>query len=379
MYGLSWRILRPDAEYVWSYGRVRERLKWYYDVMRGVKPAKFLICKKVGDDDINLNDYSFEELISIHEEMSRKFKELFNAVSKGDLPLSEFRKLNQPKVTYLDIKIEMAKRILAKCEFCEWRCGVNRYNSRGGVCGLGTEAYVSSYFLHVGEESPLVPSGTIFYGSCNFRCVFCQNYDISQVNPFSGINVTPRQLSIIQRHLREEGARNINHVGGEPTPNLHVILESLKYLDINVPQLWNSNMYMSVKSMQLLLDVIDIWLPDFKYGNNECAQRLSKVKNYFDIVSRNHKIICQNGDPVIIRHLVMPNHINCCTKPILEWISSNCTNALVNIMDQYRPEYRVVSEPHNYPDIARRPTRDELETAYNYARHLGIAFEEVSR
>ncbi|MEM1600785.1 MAG: pyruvate formate lyase activating enzyme, partial [Sulfolobales archaeon] len=196
--------------------------------------------------------------------------------------------------------------------------------------------------------------------------------------PYDGIKVSPRELALIQKHLYNEGAININHVGGEPTPNLLTILESLKYLEVNVPQLWNSNMYLSTHALTILLDVIDIWLPDFKYGNNSCGQRLSKVKDYFDVVSRNHAVICSNGDPIIIRHLVLPNHIECCTKPVLEWIAKNCSNSLVNIMAQYRPEYLVVTHSDEYRDIARVPTTAEMREAYEYARKLGIAFEEVS-
>ncbi|MCS7099325.1 MAG: pyruvate formate lyase activating enzyme, partial [Sulfolobales archaeon] len=179
-------------------------------------------------------------------------------------------------------------------------------------------------------------------------------------------------------YLRVEGARNINHVGGEPTPNIYTILNSFKYLKSNVPQLWNSNMYLTEESMKILLDVIDIWLPDFKYGNNSCAARLSLVKNYFDVVARNHKTVCDSEDPIIIRHLVMPNHVDCCTKPVLEWIASNCPTALINVMGQYRPEYLVLRYPDKYPDISRRLTREELYRAYELAKKLKIDFEDVS-
>ncbi|MCC6022063.1 MAG: radical SAM protein [Desulfurococcaceae archaeon] len=378
MYDFEWILMRRISPDTWS-SRVLERLKWYYEVMIDRKPAKFLICRKVGLGDSSLSGYTYEELLDIHNRLSNEFKKLFEDVRYDKLSLKEFKRLEEPKTTYLDVKIELVKRILRSCSLCEWRCGVNRYEVKGIMCRLDTRTYVSSYFLHVGEEPQLIPSGTIFYGSCNFRCVFCQNYEISQVRPYDGIEVNPKELSLIQKYLRESGAKNINHVGGEPTPNLLTILESLKLLDVNVPQLWNSNLYLTTQSLTILLDVIDIWLPDFKYGNNVCAQRLSKVKNYFDIVSRNHKIICENKDPIIIRHLVMPNHVECCSKPILEWIASNCPHALVNIMDQYRPEYLVITKAEEYRDIARRPSHKELEEVYEYARKLKIAFEEVSK
>ena len=192
------------------------------------------------------------------------------------------------------------------------------------------------------------------------------------------MKVSAEELAAIQDYLRAEGARNINHVGGEPTPNIYTILSSLKYVKYNVPQLWNSNMYLTEESLELLRDVIDIWLPDFKYGNNVCASRLSLVKSYYDVVTRNLRVVCDSRDPIIIRHLVMPNHVDCCTERVLTWISENCSTALVNVIDQYRPEYLVLRRPEGYREIARRPTREEIERAYEIARRLRIDFEDVS-
>lgn len=207
----------------------------------------------------------------------------------------------------------------------------------------------------------------------------CQNWDISQEDIYNGIIVGPLKLALMQKTLRQRGARNINHVGGDPTPNLHTIVESLKYLDINVPQLWNSNMYLSVESMKILVDLMDIWLPDFKYGNNKCAVKYSGVSKYFEVVTRNLKLAIKHGD-MIIRHLVLPNHIECCTKPILKWISANLpkNKVLVNIMGQYRPEYQVLRSPEKWPNISRSPSRNEMKEAYSYAKKLGLRFEPVS-
>jgi putative pyruvate formate lyase activating enzyme len=246
-----------------------------------------------------------------------------------------------------------------------------------GVCLVNGKCIVHSYFHHIGEEAPLVPSGTIFYGGCPFKCVFCQNHDISQERVDWGEAVTPVQLARIQEELRLTGARNINHVGGDPIPHLPFILDSLRHLNVNVPQLWNSNMYMSLEAARLLLDVIDIWLPDLKYGNNSCARRLSLIDRYWEVATRNIKLAHDAGD-IIIRHLVMPGHVECCTKPVLEWIARNTPRALVNIMDQYRPEHLVLRHPEKYREIARRPTREEVEEAYRYAEELGIVYKPVS-
>ncbi|WP_457548522.1 radical SAM protein [Archaeoglobus sp.] len=363
--------LRPDAISVWKNPIVRERLSWYYKVMNDEKPAKFMICKKIHVD--YDKDADLKELWKVHDEKSKVFDELLQAVKEGKVDIEKIPNANP---NFLDLKVDIAYKILESCEFCERRCGVNRVKGEVGVCGV-KRPNVHSYFHHYGEEAPLVPSGTIFYGGCNLKCVFCQNHDISQEYPNDGDFVDAKKLASIQEELRLTGARNVNHVGGDPTPNLHVILESFKYLDVNVPQLWNSNMFCSVEAMKLLREVIDIWLPDLKYGNDRCAERLSLVKNYWSVVTRNMKWAHDWSD-TIIRHLVLPNHLECCTKPILKWIAENCPRALVNIMEQYRPLFKVLKYPEKYRDIARRPTIEEMEEAYSYAKELGIVYEPVS-
>jgi putative pyruvate formate lyase activating enzyme len=166
---------------------------------------------------------------------------------------------------------------------------------------------------------------------------------------------------------KNQGARNVNWVGGDPTPNLLYILEALKNSDVNIPQIWNSNMYCSKETIKLLNGVIDLYLTDFKYGNNECAKRLSKVDNYMDIIKRNHKIVEKNGE-MIIRHLVMPNHIECCSKSILQWIADNIPKTPVNIMGQYHPDYFA----KNYQDISRSISSEEIRYVEDIAKKLQI-------
>jgi len=355
---------------VWQDDEVVARLNWYYSVMTDRKPAKYLICKRVevefsGEEEL-------EELWALHDKAANSFKELWTKVREG-LKLEE---VDAPSKSLLDLKVELVKRMLKSCMFCERRCSVDRSRGETGFCKLDSLSRVSTWFHHYGEEAPLVPSGTIFFTSCNFRCQFCQNWDIS-TDPLNGVEVTPRKLASIASTLRREGCRNINYVGGEPTPNLHVIVESLRYMEVNVPILWNSNMYCSLETMKILRELVDIWLPDFKYYSDECAERLSKVPRYFEVVSRNHLMAHESGD-MIIRHLVLPNHLECCTKPLLEWIAKNLPRALVNIMAQYRPEHVVAREPHRFPEIARRPTLEEMKEAYATARRLGIIYEPVS-
>ncbi len=369
-------VIRPDSLRIWNYKEVRRRLNWYYSVMLGEKPAKYLIVKRIPlpDDIGSLSDLDENTLWNIHDELRKEFVSRWSRIKKNIENLNDYQHV---KRSFLDLKVELVYRLLSPCRICEQKCGVDRVNGQRGVCGLDSVVRVASAFLHLGEEAPLVPSGTIFFTGCSLKCVFCQNFDISR-RPFNGVEVDGYKLAEISRQLAERGAKNINYVGGNPDQNMHVILESLKYMNTNIPLLWNSNFYMSREALNLLLDLIDIWLPDFKYGNDECAFKLSRVRNYFSIVSRNHKIVYDNGDDIIVRHLLLPGHIDCCTKIIIDWISENIPNVMVNIMDQYRPEYMVVKDPWRFKEISRRVYREEVEEAYQYADKKKICYKYIS-
>lgn len=371
---LDFTLLRPDAFTVWDYPEVKDSLSWYYNVMVNAKPAKYRLVKRIP---VERDPYSIDDINTLwemHREGVERFREILSRVKEGLASINDYK---IPEYSLLDVKVCIARKLMENCRLCERRCMVKRFEGIKGTCLMGDKCIVHSYFHHMGEEAPLVPSGTIFYGGCNFKCVFCQNWDISQVYAENGLNVDPVKLADIQKELRLTGARNINHVGGDPTPHLYFILSSLRFMDINVPQLWNSNMYLTMESMEILVDVIDIWLPDLKYGNNVCAERLSLVKNYWEVATRNIKYAYENGD-MIIRHLVLPNHIECCTKPVLKWIAENTPRALVNVMEQYRPEHLVAKYPHKYPDINRRLKMEELKEAYRFAEELGLRYRAVS-
>ena len=224
----------------------------------------------------------------------------------------------RPKPSLLDLKIELADRLFQSCCFCEHRCKIDRRKTTG-KCGV-KESHIASEFLHFGEEHVLVPSYTIFFSGCTFHCVFCQNWDISQFP--CGTTIEPQQLVIVIEQRKKQGARNVNWVGGDPTSNILYILKVLQYLDCNIAQVWNSNMYCSEETMKLLHGVIDLYLTDFKYGNDSCAKRLSKVDGYTAVVKRNHLLAYQHGE-VIVRHLVLPNHEACCSQRIIQWIQEN--------------------------------------------------------
>ena len=324
----------------------------YFEILNGHKSASYLKCKNVPIEiDLGVPEDR------LWEEHDRALAALKNEDFAEEL-----------RVSLLDLKLKLARQMLFSCELCERKCATNRMKGKAGHCGV-IQSKISTEFLHWGEEPELVPSHTIFFAGCTFNCVFCQNWDISQ-NPKSGnIMPTRRIADVIDR--RSETARNVNWVGGDPTSNLPFIMEVLTLIDANIPQVWNSNLYLSEKTMKLLEGVIDLYLSDFKYGNNECAERLSNVKNYWEIITRNHKTARAQSE-MIIRHLVLPGHFECCTKPVLEWIAKNLKAVRVNVMDQYRPEYNA----YEFEELTRRLDGKEFMRAKNFALDLGLSLTD---
>jgi putative pyruvate formate lyase activating enzyme len=354
-------LLRPDAGKAFGDEGVKKALGRYIAVSTNKKVARFLICKTIPIETGLKSDA--EELWEEHEKRVRGFKKAEREFD--DVTLEDMKFLD---CSLLDLKIELADRILKGCHFCERRCDANRAEGKRGFCNVDKISRLSTEFLHMGEEACLVPSHTFFFTGCTFYCVYCQNWTISrQVE--KGVAITGKKLAEMAKKRRVvEKSRNINLVGGEPTPNTYTILEMLKELDINVPVVWNSNMHMSTEAMKLLDGCVDVYLTDFKYGNDACAERLSKVKNYWEITTRNHLLSKEQAE-LLIRHLVLPNHVECCTKPVLEWIAENLGNEVrVNIMGQYRPEF----EAYKMPDIARGVSRDEMNKAFEIARENGL-------
>ena len=370
---MVYRILRPDSISVWKNEEILKRFTNYKGIIDGTHIARYLVAKTL-ECNFNLND-SVEILEHLLEEKSKEFNYLIKKDTE-ELKTREIKPNN-----YINLAETIANKYLESCIFCERQCGANRIKDEKGFCFLTRDSFVSSAFLHMGEESVLIPSGTIFFQSCNFGCVFCQNYDISQAwkgkRELEDIatKVNSKKLSNLAENLANKGALNINYVGGDPIPNLHTILGSLNYQTINVCQLWNSNFYLTNKALSLLIDFIDFWLPDFKYGNNDCAEKYSGIKNYFNVVARNHKRIHDEGSgEIIIRHLVMPNHVECCSKPILDYVAKEIPKCVVNIMGQYRPQFHAFE----YPEINRRPSTQEMEEVKKYADKLGILWRPVS-
>jgi len=358
-----WRFLRSDAIAVLKDEMARKSLDRYFFVMQNEKKAKFMIAKQLPAE-FSGSD-STEKLWQKHADLTEEFYKFEREIDTGQEKLKEVK---IPEKSYLDLKIEIANRILSSCHFCTRRCGVNRLRGELGFCRCGTEITVSSIFEHVGEEPELVPSGTIFTMGCTMRCHHCQNWTISQWME-KGEVYELEELAKEVEHLRMNGCRNANLVGGEPTPWLQQWLKTFKHVNINIPIVWNTNTYYSPETAQLLAGFADIYLLDFKYGPGECAEKISEAPNYWNVCSRNHLEAKKYGE-LIIRVLVLPSHLECCTKPILGWIAENLgIETRVNVMFQYRPEWRA----YEVPELCRRLTRDEMKRALQLAKEAKLA------
>jgi len=276
-----------------------------------------------------------------------------------------------------------AYRHLQDCDLCARYCHVNRFESaQGAVCRTGERAVVHSCGPHHGEEDPLRGvngSGTIFFSWCNLRCVFCQNWDISQKG--LGHGVAPVELADMMLRLQSLGCHNVNLV----TPS-HVVAQIIKAVRIaaeqglRLPVVYNTGGYDSPQALALLDGIVDIYMPDMKYGDSNQARRYSKVRDYVEVnqaaVREMHR---QVGDLVVdergvarrgllVRHLVLPSGI-AGTEQVLAFLAREIScNTYLNLMDQYRPCYRADESP----PLGRPVTRDEFDDALRLTQHHGL-------
>ncbi len=331
-------------------------LSRYFEVMKDKLPSQFLVSHSVSVD-FN-KDSTLSELWEIHDTAMHSFREIFESITSID----ELAPRASPSL--LDLKIAIADKVLQSCHFCERRCGINRKKKEIGYCRMDAVSRYSAEFLHHGEEPELVPSHTIFFTGCNFTCVYCQNWQISQT-PESGAPILPLELARIITLRRAYGSRNVNFV--TPTPHTHTILKILNALRVNVPVVWNSNMYYSAEIANLLEGVVDVYLGDFRYGSDECAMKYSNAPQYLSTVTRNFMSAYKSGE-ILLRHLVLPNHIDCCTVPIVKWTKGHIPKVRFNLMFQYSPNYRA----YGYPEINRNLTREECQRALDIVKESGL-------
>ena len=267
------------------------------------------------------------------------------------------------------------------CTICPHNCKINR-TKNPGRCKSTDKIKIAVYSIHNFEE-PCISgekgSGTIFFSNCNMNCVFCQNYEISQLG--RGKEITIEELANVMIKQQERNVQNINLV--TPTSYALHIVEAIKIArkkGLEIPIVYNTNGYESVETLKLLEGYVDIYLPDLKYYYDDLAKKYSKVDNYFEIATKAiQEMYRQVGTPVLdengvmkkglmIRHLILPNEVQN-SKKVLKWIKENIdSNVYVSIMAQYFPTYKA----KEIPEIARKITKEEYEKVENYLYELDL-------
>lgn len=271
---------------------------------------------------------------------------------------------------------------LEKCNICPHNCGVNRLEGKQGRCKATDKIKIALVSLHNFEE-PCISgkngSGTVFFSNCNLSCVYCQNYEISQLG--NGKEITIQELADIFIKQQENKAENINLV--TPTMYIYHIIEAIKIArtkGLNIPIVYNSNGYENVEALKALRGHIDIYLPDLKYSNNEIAYKYSKIRNYFEnAVQAIKEMYNQVGAPVLdengimkkglmIRHLILPNNLQN-SKDVLQWINKNIDKKVfVSVMAQYFPTHRA----KEFTEISRKLTKEEYNEMEEFLYTLNL-------
>ena len=267
------------------------------------------------------------------------------------------------------------------CTLCPRNCKVNRNKGQTGFCGIGDMPVVSSVGPHFGEESVLVGSGgsgTIFFAGCNLGCIFCQNFDIS--HQCHGNQVTIEDIAKAMLGLQDYGCCNINFV--TPThvvPAITAGIELARRNGLTLPTVYNTGGYDSVATLKLLDGLIDIYMPDMKYADSDVAEELSSAPDYPQVnraaVKQMHRQVgdlkTQNGVAtrgLLIRHLVLPENLAGSFK-IIDFLAEEISvSTTINVMDQYRPCFKA----SEHTRINRRPTREEIKSARQYAIEKGL-------
>ena len=252
------------------------------------------------------------------------------------------------------------------CMLCEHRCGVDRDAGQQGFCAADSVARVWRYWVDYAEERPLRPSLLVYLSGCDLRCDFCIS-ESNAVDAGSGIPLTTDWLNRAMEFGRQQGARTLQWIGGEPTIHAPAVLEVMAGCEVELPVVWKSDFYGTPDVWALLNNKVDIYVADFKFGNNQCAKRLAGVERYLEIVTRNLLDVMQRGQ-LYVRHLLLPGHEECCLRPILTWLRQRIPHIPLSIRSGYLPRWRA----HRHPELVRPLASGVGQRAVELATHLGL-------
>jgi putative pyruvate formate lyase activating enzyme len=260
----------------------------------------------------------------------------------------------------------IARTMLEDCHFCAHHCGVNRLAGEFGLCHAGNAA---NYFLaqtEVTDELELIPAFAIALSGCDMRCDFCIT-GAESWNPRAGARFSAANMAARATAALSNGATTVMVLGGEPTIHLHAALELVAELPDTARLVWKTNAHGSEQARELLDGIFDVWVADFKFGNDVCARRLAKISNYTGVVKEN--LLWANAhSKLIVRHLLMPGHVECCWRPVAEWLAENLPGVKVNLRSGFWPAWHA----RWHRDLRRTVSYDEAKCARRIAEINGL-------
>jgi putative pyruvate formate lyase activating enzyme len=266
----------------------------------------------------------------------------------------------------LAAKIQRARAMLTECNICEWRCGVDRTRGEPAPCRLGAETHVFNQYLSLTEESEVRPAIRVYLGGCNFRCQFCDTAP-ECFEPKLGRRIEAAVYAAELTMNMGSDVKYISVLGGEPTLHVHTLLDMVAASPAMPPLAINTNLYMTPEVLELLDGVVAIYLADFKFGNDDCARRLAGVPTYVEVIRRNLIRIAERT-PLIVRHLLMPGHMDCCFRPVADWLARTLPGARFQLYTGFVPCYLT----RNDPSMARLNARNDIRQAVEHLRTLNL-------
>jgi putative pyruvate formate lyase activating enzyme len=263
-----------------------------------------------------------------------------------------------------------ARRALLNCQLCAHHCGVNRIAGEQGFCHAGPTARVFSAQVEVSDELELIPTFAIALSGCDLRCAFCIT-GAQSWNARAGEEVDLEKLAAQAAAALARGAHSIMILGGEPTIHLATALQIVSVLPEEARLVWKTNAHGSAQARELLAGLFDVWLADYKFGNDDCAQRLARVPNYNAVVRENLSWAARDSE-LIVRHLLMPEHVECCWSPVAAWLANEMPGVKVNLREGFWPGWQA----SRHAELRRTVSTAEAENAWSIAREFELNLVE---
>jgi len=271
-----------------------------------------------------------------------------------------------PRTVLARERAHMARAQLADCCFCAHDCRVNRLAGEKGLCHAGAEARFFSAQVEVSDELELIPTFAVALSGCDLRCDFCVT-GVSSWNPRVGAGFDVHAIAAKAKIALRQGVRSVMVLGGEPTIHLPAALELVSLLPDTAKLVWKTNAHGSVSARELLDRIFDVWLADYKFGNDDCAQRLAKIPDYSRIV-RENLIWAAGHSELIVRHLLMPRHVECCWRPVAQWLAANLPGVKVNLRAGFWPAWHA----SRHTELRRTVSIPESDRAMALAHDFGL-------